>query len=283
MQPPPESAARLSVAIVLFDSPLPLLLQVLDDLERAVQWARRDGLLDAAAVTVVDNGAGAGAGPDSETAQALAVWAGSHTLALTYRPQPSNEGFGAGHNVAFRDAASDYHLVLNPDVELAPEALARGLDLLAREPDIALLSPYVAGPDGRQQFLCKRYPSVLVLLVRGLLPVLRPLFAARLDHYEMRGACSTGEPVDVEIASGCFMLVRTAALRAAGGFDEGFFLYFEDFDLSLRLREQGRLVFCPQMRIVHHGGFAARKGWRHIRYFLSSGVRFFNRYGWRLA
>lgn len=280
MQPAPE-AIRLSVSIVLFDSPLPALMRLLDDLETAVGRARCDGLLDSALVDLVDNSPGAG--PDSEAARALQARAPRDCLALSYLPQPDNAGFGAGHNVVILGAVSEFHLVLNPDVELAPDALARGLQMLSAEPAIALVSPYVAGPDGRQQFLCKRYPTVLVLLLRGLLPPLRQLFAARLDHYEMRDVCAAGEPVDVEIASGCCMLARTTALQAVAGFDTGFFLYFEDFDLSLRLGSEGRLVFCPQMRIVHHGGFAARKGPRHILYFLRSARRFFNRYGWRLA
>jgi GT2 family glycosyltransferase len=83
------------------------------------------------------------------------------------------------------------------------------------------------------------------------------------------------------LASGCFMLVRTEALRAAGGFNDRYFLYFEDFDLSLRLGGQGRLIFNPAMRIVHHGGYAASKGNQHVRYFLRSGLTFFNQHGWR--
>ena len=102
------------------------------------------------------------------------------------------------------------------------------------------------------------------------------------ERYEMRDVCSGEAPVDVAIASGCFMLVRTAALRAVGGFNEDFFLYFEDFDLSLRLAEKGRLVFEPRMHIVHHGGYAANKGRAHVKYFIRSGIRFFNRHGWRL-
>jgi hypothetical protein len=77
------------------------------------------------------------------------------------------------------------------------------------------------------------------------------------------------------------MLLRTAAVQAVGGFDDAFFLYFEDFDLSLRLGRQGRLVFDPAMAIVHHGGYAASKGRHHLKYFIQSGLRFFNRHGWR--
>lgn len=281
MHPSRDAAVRLSVSIVLFDTPLPRLLRVLEDLAQAAQSARCSGSLGAAEVEVIDHSPDAG--PDCETARALVRWAGNQALQMHYRPQLANRGFGAGHNLAIRAAQSDYHLVLNPDVEMAADALARGLEVMAREPSIALLSPYVTGPDGAQQFLCKRYPSVAVLLLRGLPPSWQRRFAARLARYEARDLCGAQDAVDVQIASGCCMLARTATLRAIDGFDEKFFLYFEDFDLSLRLAAQGRLVYCPQMRIVHHGGFAARKGWRHIRYFVASGVKFFNRHGWRLV
>ena len=71
------------------------------------------------------------------------------------------------------------------------------------------------------------------------------------------------------------------AFDAVKGFDEDFFLYFEDYDLSLRLASRGHLSYQPAVRIVHHGGFAARKGWRHLRLFAASALRFFSRHGWR--
>jgi hypothetical protein len=78
------------------------------------------------------------------------------------------------------------------------------------------------------------------------------------------------------------MLVRRQALDAVGGFNEAFFLYFEDYDLSRRLAKHGSLLQVPGMRIIHHGGGAARKGWRHIRWFARGGWQFFQRWGWRL-
>lgn len=121
-----------------------------------------------------------------------------------------------------------------------------------------------------------------MLLLRGFAPgFLRRAFQRRLSNYDMRDVCGAVHTVDVAIASGCFMLVRTSALRAVGGFDSDYFLYFEDFDLSLRLREQGRLVYDPAMRIVHHGGYAASKGRNHLGYFVRSGIRFFHQHGWR--
>ncbi len=120
--------------------------------------------------------------------------------------------------------------------------------------------------------------------MRGFLPQrLRAPFAALLADYEMRDVID-GEHVrlDPPIVSGCFMLFRTSVLRRLGGFDPRYFLYFEDYDLSLRTHEVARIAYVPAVRTTHYGGHAARKGWLHVKLFGASAVRFFNRFGWRL-
>jgi GT2 family glycosyltransferase len=77
------------------------------------------------------------------------------------------------------------------------------------------------------------------------------------------------------------MICRSKEVLNAGGFDPHYFLYFEDFDLSLRLKDQGKLVFHPGMKIIHGGGHAARKGISHIIHFVRSALRFFNTHGWK--
>ncbi|MDT8407941.1 MAG: glycosyltransferase, partial [Methylococcales bacterium] len=132
-----------------------------------------------------------------------------------------------------------------------------------------------------QQYLTKRYPSIWVLFLRGFAPDwLKHRFYKKLADYECQDRNET--QTQVEIASGCFMLLRRSAWRAVQGFDPDFFMYFEDFDLSLRLRQKGwGIAFTPTVRIQHHGGHSARKGLRHIGYFLVSAGRFFNRHGWK--
>jgi GT2 family glycosyltransferase len=275
-----SSQTSLSVSIVLHNSSLELVCGTVQSLRRSAQYARDAGSLAHVTVWLVDN-ASAAAYRDALRAQ-IDGWPSSEWFDVRYAPQSSNLGFGYGHNTVLPQLTSDFHLVLNPDVELQDETLQAGLTALRQASDIALLSPRVVGGNGEQEFLCKRYPTVLVLLLRGFAPdFVRRRFQRQLASYEMRDLCSGEATADVEIASGCFMLMRTAALRAVGGFNEDFFLYFEDFDLSLRLAAQGRLVFDPAMRIVHHGGYAASKGHLHLRYFIRSGVRFFNRHGWR--
>jgi hypothetical protein len=81
--------------------------------------------------------------------------------------------------------------------------------------------------------------------------------------------------------SGCFMLARRKAVDATGGFDPGYFLYFEDFDWSVRLNRLTGSAYVPAVKIVHHGGGAARKGWRHVALFARSALRFYRKHGWK--
>jgi len=268
----------LSVSIVLHNSSPVLLGRTLASLERAVAAAQPG--LARVTVALVDNASTTASG--AAVQRLLARRGADSRLQLDWRRLPENRGFGAGHNSVLQSLDSDLHLVLNPDVELDRDMLAAGIAELAANPDIALLSPRATGSRGGQEFLCKRYPSVLALLLRGFAPgSVRRRCDALLAHYEARDLCAGEGPADVPIASGCCMLARSAALRAAGGFDERYFLYFEDFDLSLRLREYGRVVFSPALRIVHHGGYAARKGPRHWYFFCRAGCLFFQRHGWR--
>jgi GT2 family glycosyltransferase len=125
---------------------------------------------------------------------------------------------------------------------------------------------------------------VAALFARGFLPrrlALRLL--GLLRPYELHLEAPTDSGSERFVVSGCFMLFRTASLKRVGGFDPGFFLYFEDYDLSWRLSERERVGFLPAMRIVHHGGDAARKGAGHVWMFIRSAVRFFGKHGWRFA
>jgi hypothetical protein len=194
-----------------------------------------------------------------------------------------NIGYGRGHNLAIERAASHYHLVLNPDIDLDRDALVRAFEFFDAHPDAGLLTPWIGDEQGHQQFLCRRYPTLLALFVRGFLPgSVRRLFSRRLARYEMRDLINDRDVVwDPPIVSGCFMLFRTNVLKKLAGFDARYFLYFEDYDLSLRAHDVARVVYAPAVRVLHHGGGAARKGSAHIRMFAASAYKFFSRFGWK--
>ncbi|SED05299.1 hypothetical protein SAMN02787142_2450 [Burkholderia sp. WP9] len=194
-----------------------------------------------------------------------------------------NVGYGRGHNLAIEHSVSRYHLVLNPDIDLASDALREALDFFDAHPEAGLITPWIGDEHGEQQFLCRRYPTLLDLFVRGFLPSgMRRLFVRRLARYEMRDRINARDTVwDPPIVSGCFMLFRMTALKQLAGFDARYFLYFEDYDLSLRAHDVTRVVYTPAVRVLHHGGGAARKGSVHIRMFMSSAYKFFDRFGWK--
>ncbi|WP_371747970.1 glycosyltransferase family protein [Hahella aquimaris] len=192
-----------------------------------------------------------------------------------------NVGYAKGNNIAIDDIESEYHLILNPDVILASDALTRGLRQLGGDASLSLVAPasydFFGGPI---QYICKRYPSLLVLFLRFIKsPWLDARFKRVLSEYEYRDEIDRGVTFSPEIVSGCFMLCRTSALKKVGGFDERFFLYFEDFDLSLRMGKVGKVVYLPEMKIQHYGGGAGRKGWKHVRMFIVSAAKFFHKHG----
>ncbi|MDN7675968.1 glycosyltransferase family 2 protein [Burkholderia oklahomensis] len=194
-----------------------------------------------------------------------------------------NVGYGCGHNLAIERAASRYHLILNPDVDLDANSLVAAFDFFDAHPGVGLVTPRVDDEHGQMQYLCRRYPTLLDLFVRGFMPAgIRRLFARRLARYEMRDIVNATDVAwDPAIVSGCFMLFRTDVLKALRGFDARYFLYFEDYDLSLRTHDIARVAYVPTISIRHYGGGAARKGMHHVCLFVMSAFRFFNRFGWK--
>ncbi len=172
--------------------------------------------------------------------------------------------------------------MLNPDAVMEEDALAAGLAFLRERPRTGAVSPWVDTGPGGPRHLLKGDPDPWTLFLRGFAPAwLRRRAARRLDAYALADLDTDRVHEDVPHASGCFLLCRREALDEVGGFDERFFLYFEDLDLCRELRARGwRIAFVPAVRIRHHAGGAARKGWRHARLFAASAWRFFRKHGW---
>lgn len=302
---------RLSASICAYQSPPGELLRLLNSLcaaaerlrERVYSEFRIDvSLIDNAERPILDI-------RELELDLARLKAAG---VSLTLRQGWGNVGYGAAHNSVLSKLTSEYHLVLNTDVELAPDSLEYAVNYLSTAPDTVLVSPSATDFLGNKQHLCKAYPSLLQFLLRGYAPpFMRRQFAKYMAAYERRdldampslpplakprgqlartssGAVETAANeaqqmvADVAIVSGCCMLCKTTLLQKEGGFDPRFFLYFEDFDLSLRLGRHGAVVYLPTMRVRHGGGNAAKKGRKHRLYFIRSAVSFFNKHGWKL-
>ncbi len=269
------------MSVVAFHPDLAELERALRSLRAALVEAMTAGVVSRSIVWLIDNGSDDPAALDRVVAGALPNE--DQRVALTTLRGQGNVGFGRAHDLAIRDSSSSYHLVLNPDVVLAPDAVREGIRYLESHPSAGLLTPHAVDDDGHRLYLCKRYPSAAILALRGFAPAwLRRPFRAQLDRYEMRDLTEHEVATGIPIASGCFMLARGDLLRDLGGFSTRYFLYFEDFDLSLRLGRVADIVYMPQVRIVHSGGEAARKGWAHRRMFIRSAITFFRRNGWKI-
>lgn len=193
-----------------------------------------------------------------------------------------NLGYGKAHNTVIGDDA-DYHLILNPDVIFEVDTLKKSLEFMQFNERCGLLSPQAFWRNGDRQYLCKRYPSVVTLFLRAFAPKkIQQLFRKKLESYCMVAETQREEVIWMPlIVTGCFMLFRNEVLLKLNGFDESYFLYFEDTDLSLRAGEITDIAYVPQVRIIHHGGNVSRKGFKHIAMFTQSMFKFFNKHGWR--
>ncbi len=251
---------RLSCSIVCYRNHVGEIAQVLESV-------RASGMQ--ADIYVIDNSPDDSLAPLAQRYQA------------NYEHLPHNPGFGAAHNVAIRAAmaaGADFHLVLNPDIRFAAGVLPALLEYMGRHDDIGLLMPNIHYPDGQQQFLCKLLPNPVDLMIRRFFPALYRV-SGRLAWYEMHSS-GYDKIMDVPALSGCFMLLRTGVLREIGCFDERFFMYLEDVDLSRRIGRVSRTVYFPYATAIHDYRKGSYKNLRLLYYHARSAIQYFNKWGW---
>jgi GT2 family glycosyltransferase len=199
-----------------------------------------------------------------------------------YLHNPSNPGYGAGHNMAIKNAldiGSKYHIVLNPDVYFDKDVIPEILSLMDRNTDIGNVMPKVFYPNGSIQFLCKLLPTPYDWIGRRFNPFKR-LVETRNELFELRFS-KYEKQMNVPYLSGCFMFLRLDALSKVGLFDENIFMYGEETDLGRRLIQSGyRNVFFPNVNIYHEFQKGSHKSWRLTLIGMKSAIYYFNKWGW---
>lgn len=200
---------------------------------------------------------------------------------IVYVFNQRNAGYGAAHNVALREArrTSAYHLVLNPDVYFDAGVIATLYRFMETHPDVGLIMPKVLHPDGRLQYLCKLLPTPRTLILRSFLNFLTPIVRKENYQYELQFA-DYDTIMDVPFLSGCFMFLRTSVLAKSGLFDERFFLYAEDVDLSRRIQQHARTVYFPGATIYHRRDLVSGDAVNRMLHKIRSVVQYFNKWGW---
>lgn len=237
-----------------------------DELRRCVDSLHAAGVTD---VAIVDNS------PD-DTLRAFCA-----ELGTDYSRPGRNLGYGAAHNIELRRSLArpevDYHLVINSDVHFPPEVIGRIVNHMDSNADIGQLIPRTTYPDGREQEVVRMLPTPLDVIFRRFLP--DRLTAKRTRRYLLAFRDHTKE-INVPYHQGSFMFLRTEALRRVGLFDERFFMYPEDIDLTRRIHRQFRTVFWPGATIVHAHRAASYRSLRMLRVHSVNMIRYFNKWGW---
>jgi len=196
----------------------------------------------------------------------------------------ANLGFGKAHNIALKRSIEEnipYHLVLNPDVYFEKGVLEELYNFMEANKDVGLIMPKVLYPDGNIQYLCKLLPTPLDLFGRRFLNFgpFKKIVEKSNEVYELR---FTGydKIMEVPYLSGCFMFIRTEVLKKVGLFDEKFFMYLEDTDLSRRIHRVAKTVYYPYVYIYHEYGKGSYKSLKLLYYHIKSAIKYFNKYGW---
>lgn len=251
----------LTVSIVTFHTPA-------DELRRCLA-SLTDDVVDR--VFIIDNSS------DEGVRRVCEQWGDRR---VEYRPNP-NTGYGAAHNLALRrvvdEGLAPYHLVLNSDVSFAPGVLRRLVEVMERMPGVGQLQPEVVNPDGTPQYTVRRLPAPIDVIGRRFLPA--ALTRRRNARYELHHLDHT-RPFNVAYHQGSFMLLRSEALRRTGFFDERFFMYPEDIDLTRRINARWVTLYWPGERVVHDHRAASYKSWRMTWIHIVNMIRYFNKWGW---
>ena len=178
----------------------------------------------------------------------------------------SARGFGANHNAAFQRCREQFWCVLNPDVEFTSNPFPGLLASLARH-GAGVVAPLVTDKTGAVEDSVRRFPTLtsLVLKSRG----------RDISRYALRPGDADCCP---EWVAGMFMLFGAPVFAALGGFDEGYYLYYEDVDICWRAWHAGhKIVACPSVSVIHDARRASRVSWQHRRWHLASMLRFLAR------
>jgi GT2 family glycosyltransferase len=199
---------------------------------------------------------------------------------IVYQHNATNLGYGAAHNIAIRESIYDdipFHLVINPDILLQSEDLDKMIDFISQNPLVGSLMPKVIYPSGQLQYLCKLLPTPFDVFARRFLP--SSWTRKRNEKYEMRSS-GYDKMMNVPYLSGCFMLLRTKAVFKARLFDERFFMYPEDMDLTRRIHRDYLTVYFPDATIVHNHAKQSYKSLKMLFIHIVNMCKYFNKWGW---
>lgn len=199
---------------------------------------------------------------------------------IEYIKNEKNIGFGAAHNISINKTInnSKYHLVLNPDTYFEKDTLKKIFNFMEKNLKYGLFMPKILLDSGE------------LSMVRRLIPTLWDVYGKKIFNFlkytkERESRYNTeffsyDKPCSVPFVGGAFMFFRTSELKKYGLFDERFFMYFEDLDISRRYYNDSKTIYYPLITIFHVGHQDSHKNLKLFFIHILSSFKYFNKWGW---
>lgn len=197
---------------------------------------------------------------------------------IHYNSKFKNLGFGHGHNLNFKISQKqsiDYFCILNPDLIIPQNTISELLNLSDRYPNYGLFSGAIYGIDGSLHHVHKKFPSFKSYLLDQINKIFNtqfkiPNYAVQLDTLD--------QPTSIPILSGCFLFFTFQHFSELNGFDESFFLYFEDYDITYRSYKKNKSLVDPKIKIIHHWQRESHRKLKLKLIHIKSGLYFYWKY-----
>lgn len=200
---------------------------------------------------------------------------------VTVIENDKNGGYGYGHNKVLEAIDSEIHFIVNPDITFGPTLISGVVSFLRGAEEVSVCTPEMLTEKGEFVFPPKSTPRIRYIIARFFGNI--KIFSKWRDEYTMKEKVTNndGKPFDIEFCSGAFMAIRTEVFKKVKGFDECFFLYYEDADLTRRLLKYGRCVCLPNLSVIHEGKREAYHSTKIRKIMIRSMMKYFLKWAFR--
>jgi GT2 family glycosyltransferase len=251
----------LSVSLVMYCNDI-------DELSTAIKSALRSNLVGK--VYLIDN----------SPTDSLKILNELGVDRVVYLFQNNNLGFGRAHNIGIRQSQKEgfiYHLILNPDIEFQGNMLEQLYQYMESNNKCGMVSPKVFYKNGDLQYLCKMLPSAFEMFGKRLpFKSVQDRINKKLELHDF----DYNHIMNIPYLSGCFMFCRVSSFEKAGLFDDRYFMYMEDLDLSRSFHKYYETIFYPEVCVTHGFRSESRVNKKLLIALIVSAIKYFNKYGW---
>ncbi|MBE6333907.1 MAG: glycosyltransferase [Bacteroidales bacterium] len=193
----------------------------------------------------------------------------------------ANVGYGAGHNQALRKVINKidikYHLVLNSDVYFEPSILEKIVTYMDANQNVAQLQPYMTYPNGELQYTVRLLPTPMDLIFRRFMP---KRMGEKMNYRYTLEFWDHKSSANIAYHQGSFMFFRLSAFEKVGLFDERFFMYPEDIDITRRMHQYYQTIYWPEVSVVHAHRAESYKSKKMLKIHITNMIKYFNKWGW---